>query len=113
MSAVSLHFPRLRLACHLVSALWLIAKAGAQVGTVNATMFLGFTRSGESSVNVVVCPRKSLRSSTAAWALSLWIGGPALFSFMIGLSTEILAFGVPPKVLLKNSRSLWLLLFGF
>src|SRR4029450_11622854 len=32
---------------------------------------------------------------------------------MIGLSTEILAFGVPPKVLLKNSRSLWLLLFGF
>jgi hypothetical protein len=32
---------------------------------------------------------------------------------MIGLRTEILAFGVPPKVLLKKSRSLWLLLLGF
>src|SRR5262245_41449083 len=32
---------------------------------------------------------------------------------MIGFSTEMRAFGVPPKVLLKNSRSLWLSLFGF
>jgi hypothetical protein len=71
MSAVALHFPRLRLACHFVLALWLIAKAGAQVGTVKATMFFGFTRNGESSVNVVVCPRKSLSSSTGDWDLSL------------------------------------------
>src|SRR5436190_3331650 len=32
---------------------------------------------------------------------------------MIGFSTAILAFGEPPKVLLKKSKSLWLLLFGF
>src|SRR5947207_3256968 len=32
---------------------------------------------------------------------------------MIGLSTAICAFGLPPKVLLKKSRSLWLSLFGF
>ena len=32
---------------------------------------------------------------------------------MIGFSTETLALGAPPKVLLKKSRSLWLLLFGF
>src|SRR6185369_14626174 len=31
---------------------------------------------------------------------------------MIGLRTEILALGLPPNVLLKKSRSLWLLLFG-
>ena len=32
---------------------------------------------------------------------------------MIGLSTAILRLGRPPKVLLKKSRSLWLLFFGF
>src|SRR5215203_1328763 len=32
---------------------------------------------------------------------------------MIGFRTEIRAFGVPPNVLLKKSRSLWLLLLGF
>src|SRR3954468_2221461 len=32
---------------------------------------------------------------------------------MIGLSTEIRAFGVPPKVLTKKSKSLWLLFCGF
>src|SRR5215208_4009977 len=32
---------------------------------------------------------------------------------MIGFSTETLALGAPPNVLLKNSRSLWSLLLGF
>src|SRR3954453_21800832 len=41
------------------------------------------------------------------------MGCPALTSFMIGFSTEILAFGGPPNVLVKKSKSLWLLLFGF
>src|SRR6185437_4716855 len=41
------------------------------------------------------------------------MGLPRRTSFMIGLRTEILAFGEPPKVLLKKSKSLWLLLLGF
>ena len=68
---VSLHLPRLRLATHFVLALWLIAKAGAQVGTVSATMLLGFTRSGVSRVKVVVWPRYEERSSTGDCDLSL------------------------------------------
>src|SRR5678815_3534110 len=32
---------------------------------------------------------------------------------MIGFRTEIRALGVPPKVLTKKSKSLWLSLFGF
>src|SRR3954452_23504186 len=86
---------------HASSSPRLIANAGAQVGTVMASVEPASTGSGLESVKVGVEPRYFERSNTWLWPSTLRSRVPRLsaFGFFISVSR---ACGTPPNRLVKN-----------